>query len=303
MRLIAGALVCAFMSCGSMTDEEAYSKLHSDSGIRGRPYNEIIADIQSIADAHPDRAEFIEYGRTRNNRPMMVLKVWDKNLSIDTVRPAVAITEAIHGNEYLHIVDRMPSDILNNTTLATEELLTKGGVLYIVPIFNPDGYSANRRENAVGKDLNRDFVIQAVGNQGFTQPETKQYADYIAQEMQEQNLQLEATMEYHCCIGGLIHPWNYDVSRALQGDQRTRHFRIGAKVRELMGYPHGNVRDIVNYPFGAVGGSDDYFLEKYGRRAFSFEGISNGGEQHNYRKHLLMWDYIFNESAADYPRI
>src|SRR5262249_27996056 len=134
---------------------------------------------------------------------------------------------------------------------------------------NPDGYTAHMRENRAGQDLNRNWVIKGAGNTGFDQPETRALADFIAKEMAGADATLEASMEYHCCIGGLIHPWAYKSERPAS-DVLERHVAVGKMVSELFGYRYGTVREIVGYD--AVGGSDDYYLETYGRRAFSFEG-------------------------------
>jgi hypothetical protein len=37
---------------------------------------------------------------------------------------------------------------------------TAGGIIFLVPIVNPDGYDGVRRENENGKDLNRDFDVR-----------------------------------------------------------------------------------------------------------------------------------------------
>ena len=59
----------------------------------------------------------------------MVLKVHDKNLmsTFDSKRPAILISEAIHGNEYLHITDRLPFEFLRAGASTFEHFLAAGG--------------------------------------------------------------------------------------------------------------------------------------------------------------------------------
>jgi hypothetical protein len=160
---------------------------------------------------------------------------------------------------------------------------------------NPDGFDRRRRENASGQDLNRDFPNDLAGKSGFTQPETRAIADFVRKELTRNDATLEASLEYHCCIGGLIHPWAYSPE-PLEPLALERHRQVGRKVQSLFGYASGTVREIVGYT--AVGGSDDYYFETYGRRAFSFEG-AEGVEAQKLPKHVQLWQGIFELVLAD----
>ncbi len=267
-----------------------YELIHSDSGISRPPLADIHSAFAKLHLEHSSTTEWIEYGRSGQNKPLMALRIMNRDVSTKG-RPAVFISEAIHGNEYLHITDRLPFEFLAKTNPAPEfnRFIENGGVVYFVPIMNPDGYSAGQRGNAVGADLNRDFKIQAAGNQGFRQPETLAVTNFVALEAQSLQLTVEATMEYHCCIGGLIHPWAW-TSEGLTGDALTRHQEFGELVKDIFNYPYGTVSDILGY--SAVGGSDDYYLETYGRRAFSFEG-QRSVESRRLADHIRLWDRFF----------
>ena len=278
----------------------SYEQAHSDSGISRRPLATIHQEFAGLASAQGHRADWIQYGTSVSGKRLMVLKVHDKNFrnTPGNLRPAILISEAIHGNEYLHITDRLPFEFMKpgQQNPAFEAFLGAGGVIYFVPVMNPDGYSAGRRENARGADLNRDFRIQAAGNQGFAQPETRGITDFIASESMSSDLLVEASMEYHCCVGGLIHPWAYTRQQHLTGDQLARHQEVGEIVSNLFSYPYGTVNDLLGY--GAIGGSDDYYLEKYGRRAFSFEG-ARGAEDKKLQQHVILWNRVFDLIRAN----
>ncbi len=275
-----------------------YSILHGDSGIQsGNSFEDITKDLRDLSAKHASMTEVIEYGTSTQGRKLTAIKIWDKSLTVASgKRPAILISEAIHGNEYLNISDRLPREFLETQASGSSfgKFIAKGGVLYVVPIVNPDGYAARQRENARGQDLNRDFTIKAANNAAFTQPETKGIATFIAKEQEALGFTLEATMEYHCCIGGLIHPWAY-TETSLPADAKARHVEVGKKVKSLFGYGYGTVRDIVGYD--AIGGSDDYYFETYGRRSFSFEG-SQGNEAQNLPKHVELWGSIFDLAVA-----
>ena len=297
-KVLRMAILSPFLFCNfyAFADSDfRYQQAHSDSGISRRPLTAIHQEFANLAASQSHRADWIQYGTSVNGKPLMVLKVHDKNLPSNPTskRPAILISEAIHGNEYLHITDRLPFEFLRagGSPSTFEHFLAAGGVIYFVPIMNPDGYSNGLRENARGADLNRDFTIRAAGNNAFKQPETRFITQYMASETAHQNLSVEATMEYHCCIGGLIHPWAW-TSDPLTGETLERHQNVGEIMQSLFGYPYGTVNDILGY--SAVGGSDDYYLETYGRRAFSFEG-SRSAEDKKLQMHVTMWNRILEQ--------
>lgn len=271
----------------------SYELIHSDSGISRRPLTTIHQEFADLAAANSGVADWIQYGNSGRGKPLMVLRVMNKALPEKLKRPAVLISEGIHGNEYLHITDRLPFEFLKakGNTPQFENFIATGGVVYFVPIMNPDGYSAGQRGNASGADLNRDFKIQAAGNDGFRQPETRSITTFVANEVKAMNLTVEATMEYHCCIGGLIHPWAW-TPEGLTGEPLARHQAFGEMVKDILGYPYGTVNDILGY--SAVGGSDDYYLETYGRRAFSLEG-QRTEEAKRLAEHVKLWERFFAE--------
>ena len=303
MRRVVLAVAALATACSAAPKPSAQSELHSDSGINGASYEDIVANLAGFAAKYPNLMQEVTYGTSTDGHQLTVFKIQDRSVQVAGKRPAVLISEAIHGNEYLDIADRLPREFIEGSanTSGFKQLLAKGGILYVVPVANPDGYTRGQRENANGVDLNRDYTIQAAHNQGFTQPETRAISTYVANEVQANNLTLEASMEYHCCFGSLIYPWNYDPTRALTGDLASRAQEVGSQVRQLVGYNSGNVRDTLGagYENGAVGGSDDYYLETYGRRAFSFEG-TQGSEYKNLAAHVQMWDFIFQRAVQGY---
>lgn len=291
------ALLVAPACAPTPTPEEGYSSLHGDSGISGRPYDEIVNSLKAFANKHPGLAEMQEYGTTVRGRKMAVMKIVDKSVQAPAKRPAILISEGIHGNEFLNITDRLPGEFLDKSEAGSgfKKFLAKGGVVYLVPVINPDGYTARQRENARGQDLNRNFTIKAAGNTGFTEPETKGISDYMKREQAAMGFSLEMSMEYHCCIGGLIHPWAH-TRNPLEPVAKKRHTDVGDVVKSIFGYRYGTVREIVGYE--AIGGSDDYYYETYGRRAFTFEGAERT-ESSKLPKHVEFWDKMFGMVADE----
>lgn len=86
----------------------------------------------------------------------------------------VMLLATIHGNEAAGTP--LLEQLLDQ--LATEPWLLRGRRLVVVPVVNPDGLAANRRRNARGVDLNRNFPSdnrQDGGDRGsaLSEPETQ----------------------------------------------------------------------------------------------------------------------------------
>lgn len=299
--LVCGAI---FSGCGPVLKQrDEVSSLHSDSGISRPSYDSIVNTFKGHEQKHGSLVEYFEYGRTYQDRPLMGIKVRNKDAAATGKIPAVLISEGIHGDEYLNVTDRLPGEFLDkNINGSFKKFLDKGGIVYFIPIINPDGFSSGRRENSKGADLNRDFSNPKANFTAFKQVETKSVAEFIAAEQKKHNFTLEASMEYHCCIGGLIHPNAYTRTPLPTADL-SRHQEIGTIVKRLFkknGQPYavGTVHTMLQYP-ETLGGSDDYYFHTYGRRAFSFEG-NFSVERQNLNLHVQMWNEIFEIAGAPY---
>ena len=106
-------------------------------------------------------------------------------------------------------------------------------------------------------------------------------------------------MEYHCCIGALIEPWAYTYTPPAQ-EVRQRANEVANAMFNALGrdLEAGTVHEILNYP-PTFGGSDDYYLENYGRRAYSYEG-REGSEPRYFSGHVKWWNQIFNLASAGF---
>lgn len=271
------------------------SILASDSRIKRPPYRAIEQEMLSLANTQAKWVDHINYGRTAEGRDLHLLRISKKSWTpVDgSKRKAVYIDGAIHGNEYLHIEDRLPRYFVENqeTLPHVKEFLEKGGLIYAVPIFNPDGFSAGKRRNANDKDLNRDFPLQVKDHEGLEELETQQFLSYFENELQSQNAKLSVSMNYHCCVGSLLTPWSVDGVPMPPSDLAA-HRAIGTIVQEILGqdYRVGSTREILHQSH--AGTAKDYFYERHLARAFTFEG-KRGIEDKNFFKHVRVWERIF----------
>lgn len=292
-----GLISLALVGCADLMglNQENYSRIHSDSGIYGRPYAEIVRELRLLESQHPDIANVITYGQTLRGRELTMIRI-RKPGNFDK-RPGVLIAGSIHGNEFLNIEDRLPRWFLENQTdRGVSRFLDAGGVLWIAPILNPDGYEARTRGNNSGKDLNRDFDLKILNKKGFTQPETASLVSSLKSEVQSSTASLNITFDYHCCLGAVLYPWGYARNNNLSGEAKANHLRVGDFIlKQFPSYKIGGTYELLRYT--AVGNSKDFYHETFGATAYTFEGVRSR-EKDKFAEHTRMWSEILADQAS-----
>lgn len=293
--LAVSLLSLSFIGCSA---PETHSQEHSDSAIYGPAYSKVLASLTTVEKSYQKLVKVIKYGTSLEGRDLTVVKL-DLRPETTGERPAVLITGATHGDEYLNIVDRMPAWFAENHTRqpGVSQYLEKGGVIYIVPIFNPDGYENRTRENSKGHDLNRDFDVLPLRSIKFSQSETKSLTRFLDQEIRENNLDLRITMDYHCCQGSLVYPWGYTKS-SLPADALERHIAVADSMKKYISprYVSGATYELLGYL--SQGSSKDYYYARYGALAFTFEGIIRD-EAKNFERHTSWWNALLGGIARE----
>lgn len=122
-------------------------------------YDEMVAELQSIAAANPDLCQLNNVGPTVQGRALWFMKISD-NVDMEEDEVEFKYIAAMHGDEvvgkemcmylinYLvdeYGIDPTVTDLVNETEI------------WIMPSMNPDGTAMGIRYNANGVDLNRDF--------------------------------------------------------------------------------------------------------------------------------------------------
>jgi protein MpaA len=130
----------------------------------------------SPADAQEPSKNIVErrqIGTSVQGRPIVAIRVGDPDAKVKAV-----VLGAIHGNEKAGVwVSRAIRDAR----------AIKGVDLWIVPTINPDGIAHNRRQNAHGVDLNRNWGRRWApltgqyysGPRPWSEPETRAFRDFI----------------------------------------------------------------------------------------------------------------------------
>jgi len=271
--------------------------IDSDSQIKGPPYADIVNSLKELEKNYPDVAKVITYGNTRKNRPLTLIKI---SLATSTTKlPGIYIGGSIHGDEYLNIEDRLPEwfveQSLKDSAVAT--YLKKGGVIYIAPILNPDGYDKRDRENSRGVDLNRDYTVKEAGVEGFKEIETSSLIKFLEEDLKKGERKLEVAMDYHCCIGALLYPWSFK-GPVLSQFQKERHLAVASIMHNAIGtdVEAGTTPVILGY--SARGTSKDFYYENFGARGFTYEG-RRGQEDKFFEEHTTMWNNIVKMLIKD----
>ncbi|HRK01082.1 MAG TPA: M14 family zinc carboxypeptidase [Oligoflexia bacterium] len=286
--------------------------IESDSGIHGPNYGDQIQELKNLEAEFAGVGQYVEYGKTVEGRPLAMLRIGGTQVDESTLGgKAVYIGGATHGDEYLNIEDRLARIFLTewaqgdrSTMPELQRFVAEGGVIYIAPILNPDGYEGRYRENRNGVDLNRDFGLPPENLPGFTQPETRSLVTTLQRDAAAHRLNLRVAVDYHCCIGALLYPWSYDEGPEMPREHEAAYQALGNAMlrpfKDVGRYRLGKTPTLLGY--NAVGTSKDYYYAVHGTLAFTFEGVFRK-EQANLAQHIAMWESVFRflnaEKAAE----
>lgn len=279
--------------------------LESDSGITGPKYATMIQTLGDLVKQYPSNLQMIQYGQTPQGRPLIAIKITTQQTRYLRAQgaPAILLTGSTHGNEYLNIEDRMPIWFATQGLQSPElqNFFKMGGTVYLVPIYNPDGYDNRRRENSNGVDLNRDFSVKQANFQGFKQPESIAMRDFMNKEIAQSGRKLLFSIDYHCCIGAALYPWSFQGAPKVDPASEQIFLGLGKIIKSFFGanFQVGTTPNILGY--SAVGTSKDYYFETYGSYSFTFEGLY-GQENKRFDQHVLMWKALISQFTDAYRR-
>ncbi|MEZ4749724.1 MAG: M14 family metallopeptidase [Bdellovibrionota bacterium] len=265
-----------------------------DSGIFGPPYETILRFQEDLQAAYPNLVSLQIYGTSYEGRRLQMMVAMKENQAA-LPRTAVVMSGSTHGNEYLHIEDRLPAELLrlSKEGSSVSRFLDAGGVLVFIPIVNPDGYEKRSRFNARGVDLNRDWDVPPAGFKGFKERESIALSEALEQLRLQHSLRYAVTIDYHCCAGALLTPWSY-TQDDLPEPQLSHHRAIGNMARKDLGVTVGATGQVLGYT--PTGTSKDYYFASYGALAFTYEGRFKT-EESRLASHLSWW-----QSILDYTR-
>jgi predicted deacylase len=252
-------------------------------------YSSLVDKWDRWHDENPALVTVHEYGRSVLGLPLRLIVVKkDGNFNR---RPTLVMSGVTHGNEYLGVEDRLPEVLIHQGAssargTAVARFLDSGGALVFIPVLNPDGFQAGKRENAHHVDLNRDWDDPPAHYQSFKEVETRALADMLETlHRGPENLDYRITVDYHCCGGALLYPWGYTDIRMPDADLE-RHRSLAQLAARRLDLETGVTHDLLGYH--DIGTTKDYYYSHYGAAAFTYEGRP-GQEANLLQGHVQWW--------------
>jgi PKD repeat protein len=173
-------------------------------------YQEIIAVMDSLANALPDLVMKVNYGTSVGGRELSALKISD-NVNLNEPEPEIGFDGNIHGDEIgggenmIRFARWLCQQHNAGNPQITELINTRE--IWIFPLVNPDGKVNLTRYNNNGVDLNRDwgYIWDGEGNSPgpYSQPESKA----LRQMAFDNNFTIHMTL--HSGIEMYLHPWYF----------------------------------------------------------------------------------------------
>ncbi len=122
-------------------------------------YASLATELQSIAASYPNLCQLSSVGNSVQGRQLWIMKISD-NVALQEDEPEFRYISTMHGDEPIgmEMCLNMIHELLDNYGSDPEITgLVDDLEIWILPLMNPDGYTAGSRYNAQGVDLNRDF--------------------------------------------------------------------------------------------------------------------------------------------------
>jgi hypothetical protein len=180
-----------------------------DSVLLGyRTYAQVCSTMCALTDSYPLICRLETLGFSVQNRPILAMRVTD-NPQTEEAEPEFRIVGPHHGDE--KIASEIALSFLQHVlasydTSPAVRNLVDSTELWVIPILNVDGHVANRRTNANGIDLNRDFGYRWSGMGSspspFSQPETR----LVRQHDLNNNIGME--FAYHSAAAYVNYLWD-----------------------------------------------------------------------------------------------
>ncbi len=211
----------------------------------GKPRQTIYEEMLALADANPGFIEAVEFGRSRNDKPLLALRMTKDAKDVRRgERPAVMYQAAQHAREWItpemirRFAQQTASDFKGGDARVRRLLSTRE--LWFAPVLNPDGYDftftpgnrlwrKNLRElNGIpgtqagdGVDLNRNFPTNWGRDDEGSSPDTADETyrgDGPASEPETkainrlyEDIGFVSVINWHSAAELLLYPFGYQV--------------------------------------------------------------------------------------------
>ncbi|MGQ9559960.1 MAG: M14 family zinc carboxypeptidase [Candidatus Oleimicrobiaceae bacterium] len=232
----------------------------------------------ATAAAHPHITRLDSIGSSVQGRGIWALKISDNPL-VDEDEPCFLVEGCIHGNENhgleacLHFIRYLVNGYGVDQQVTS---WVEGREIWVVPLVNPDGHEMNRRTNANGVDLNRNFgywwsfAASSYGSRPFSEPETRAIRDLA------EAVRPYGSISFHTSGRLVLYPWAY-IDAPATPDERL----FALTARELVDSINV-VSTLGRYNFRRSGTwywhggeHNDWMYSQYGMVSFTIEMMNS----------------------------
>lgn len=256
--------------------------------VQNYSYEQMQADLKTLADKFPDRLTLSSIGKSEEGRDLTLCLLGNPNAEKN-----ILLQAAIHGRE--HVVTQIAVGeidyILHHQDMVLDNGMTVGEMLdnvciHIIPMSNPDGVTISQtgvipdlfaekyhnnstiaktwKANANGIDLNANFnadwerynsiyesTSPAYAGYKGTSPECAAESKALADYLR--SMKFDLTLSYH--TSGSVIYWSYDYSNHVPVNQKSKE--IAELIAEYNGFALGRQAS------SSTAGFKDYAMQAY----------------------------------------
>jgi len=187
--------------------ERMASKSPMDTTRDYHTYETLVAELQSIAAAHPSFCNLYNIGPTVQGRALWFMQISD-NPDLEEDELEFWYISSMHGNEVVgkEMCMYLINYLVDNYGLdpAITALINETDI-WIMPSMNPDGTANGSRYNANGVDLNRNFPDRVVDPINTTQGREIEVADVMNWNFDHGPVM---SANFHCGTLAANYPWD-----------------------------------------------------------------------------------------------
>jgi hypothetical protein len=212
--------------------------------------------MATIATDNADICKLETLGMSYNGNLLLAMKV-TANPLIHENEPAIHFEGGIHGDEKIgwavafemlkYLVSNYDTDTLVTRLVDTREI-------WILPMYNPDGYIAGDRYNGNEVDLNRNWGWMwgweyNMGDSPFSEPENRAVLEHVRRHP------FVTFISYHAGTEFISYPWSCDSGEATPENQLMEF--LSRRYSIPNGYPYGQGA-VGMYPINGATKDYDY---------------------------------------------
>lgn len=281
------------------------SRSSSSESYQYHTYQSLTAELQSLQENHSAIMSLSSIGKTYEGRDLWMVKLSD-NVTEEEDEPGVLFMAAHHGNEWpgveicLFFIRYMVENYENNSLLQIREIINTTQI-YLLPMVNPDGVTADTRKNCApnhglfgksssvtsyGVNLNRNyddpwflaylfpvrFYLPMIlpdasfnyrGPYPFSENETKAVKSFA------ESHEFSISISYHSYGEFIIYPWMHTTK---QTPDEPLFRSVGENISAFNGYYLYVKNDrLIPLYGGTLGSSENWLYREKGTLAYTVE--------------------------------